>query len=180
MKNQYFGDINDYRKYGLLRAMLGQSVTTTICWMLTPDGGSSDGRQLAYLHEPERWRRFDPPLYDCLQRMIFDASLRRRSRNLRGFQRRGILRGAGFYDAILGDDQRDRQQYFEKLWRKAQGTDLVFYDPDNGLEIKSVPRGRKRSSKYLYWDEVVESAGRGHSVLIYQHFPRGLSARVQA
>ena len=31
--------------------------------------------------------------------------------------------------------------------------DLVFFDPDNGLET-TLPKGRKNSSKYLYLDEV--------------------------
>ena len=35
MKNQYFGDINDYRKYGLLRILTnGGEVDTAVCWML--------------------------------------------------------------------------------------------------------------------------------------------------
>ena len=36
MKNQYFGDVNDYRKYGLLR-LLGRAgkVKIGVCWMLT-------------------------------------------------------------------------------------------------------------------------------------------------
>jgi hypothetical protein len=45
MKNQYFGDVNDYRKYGLLRSLTaGGRITTTVCWMLTPDDGRPDGR----------------------------------------------------------------------------------------------------------------------------------------
>jgi hypothetical protein len=44
MKNQYFGDINDYHKYGLLRQLgKGGQLTTAVCWMLTPDDGRSDG-----------------------------------------------------------------------------------------------------------------------------------------
>ena len=38
MKNQYFGDINDYRKYGLLRILTnGGEIKTAVCWMLTTD-----------------------------------------------------------------------------------------------------------------------------------------------
>jgi len=33
MKNQYFGDINDYRKYGLLRTLTGGQIKTAVCWM---------------------------------------------------------------------------------------------------------------------------------------------------
>lgn len=54
----------------------------------------------------------------------------------------------------------------------ARGSDLVFFDPDNGMEVKSARYGVRDSSKYLYWREVAEAYRRGHSLLIYQHFPR--------
>ena len=41
-----------------------------------------------------------------------------------------------------------------------------------GLEVKSVPRGKKKSSKYIYWSEIEASYKSGHSILLYQHFPR--------
>jgi hypothetical protein len=41
MKNQYFGDINDYRKYGLLRMLHSTGDgRLLVAWMLTPDDGS--------------------------------------------------------------------------------------------------------------------------------------------
>ena len=61
MKNQYFGDIKDYRKYGILRALqAGSDLPLALCWMLTPDDGGADGRKVAYLHKPDRWRSLDP------------------------------------------------------------------------------------------------------------------------
>lgn len=40
MKDQYFGDINDYRKYGLLRAITAASaLSVTVCWLRTAAGG---------------------------------------------------------------------------------------------------------------------------------------------
>ena len=44
MKNQHFGDISDYRKYGLLRALQSSGDgRLLVAWMLTPDDGSRDG-----------------------------------------------------------------------------------------------------------------------------------------
>ena len=41
MKDQYFGDISDYRKYGILRALRSKvQGTLLVAWMLTPDDGS--------------------------------------------------------------------------------------------------------------------------------------------
>ena len=44
MKNQYVGDVNDYRKYGLIRALIGdQDIKVGVCWMLTAPDGRTDG-----------------------------------------------------------------------------------------------------------------------------------------
>jgi hypothetical protein len=53
VKNQYFGDINDYRKYGLLRVLTnGGEIRTAICWMLTADDGRGDGGFIDCLEQP--------------------------------------------------------------------------------------------------------------------------------
>lgn len=45
MKDQYAGDINDYRKYGLLRTITESSdLSLAVCWMLTAPDGRRDGR----------------------------------------------------------------------------------------------------------------------------------------
>ena len=77
MKNQYFGDIHDYIKYGLLRQLSGHGkLSTAVCWMLTQNDERQDGRRIAYLREPESWRGFDPPLFDCLRSAVLDRNLR--------------------------------------------------------------------------------------------------------
>lgn len=78
MKNQYFGDINDYRKYGLLRQLSGKgAISTAVCWMLTPDAeGSNDGQRLAYLQQPERFSHYDPALFDLLHQKVQVRGLR--------------------------------------------------------------------------------------------------------
>jgi hypothetical protein len=53
--------------------------------------------------------------------------------------------------------------------------DLVFFDPDNGLEVKSAT-GRKRS-KYVLLDEVADHYGAGRLVLFYQHLGKSLPAK---
>ena len=61
MKNQYFGDVNDYRKYGLLRILSASGQAGVgVCWMLTPSDGRTDGQLLTYLDQPARYRNFAP------------------------------------------------------------------------------------------------------------------------
>lgn len=48
---------------------------------------------------------------------------------------------------------------------------MLFLDPDNGIEVPSRPAGSKHSTKYIYWRELAMAYERGHSLLVYQHFP---------
>jgi hypothetical protein len=169
VKNQYFGDVNDYRKYGLLRTLTGLGeMSTAVCWMLTPDDGRTHGKFIAYLEQPEKWRHFDPDLFDKLKYLVLD----RRVRDVSWAERAKILPSSHFHDELLPDDRQGRSRYFESFWHVAQDCDLVFFDPDNGMEVKSKPYGRKDSSKYLYWHELVQAFSNGYSALVYQHFPR--------
>jgi hypothetical protein len=168
MKTQYSGDINDYRKYGLLRILThGGEINTAVCWMLTPDDDRGDGGRIEYLSQPEKWREHDPALYDHLERSV----LQRRVRNVSEIENSDILPSCRFLSDIVPDDQEGRAAYSQRLMDLAGGCDLVFFDPDNGIEVK-LRVGRKRSSKYLYWDEIERFWKAGHSLLIYQHFPR--------
>jgi len=166
LKNQYFGDINDYYKYGLIRKLTdGGKIRTAICWMLTPDDSGNEGRRTDYLNQPKKWRHFDPELYDHLV-------VSRGIRNIRAIESERILINCSFYSDILNGNSKKRCLYFEAFSRISSGSDLVFFDPDRGLEVKSIPYGRKSSSMYLYWREVVRFFTAGYSLLIYQHFPR--------
>ena len=169
MKNQYFGDINDYRKYGLLRAILRASrLCTLVAWMLTPDDQRSDGNFVSYLEDSAKWARHDPDLFGHLKEMLAHGA----PRHVDLMERASLLPGAKYYSAVVPDSAKDRAAWFQAMLEQAQGLKLVFLDPDNGLEVKSRPYGRKNSSKYLFWREVEDLWASGKSLLIYQHFTR--------
>jgi hypothetical protein len=169
MKNQYFGDINDYRKYGLMRALSNHGqIRTAVCWMLTPDDGRTDGRRTSYLSRPAQWRRHDPDLFDFLEEIVVHLGVR----DVSEIETPEILPSCTFLSDMVPDDGEARGLYFQGAMDLARGCDLAFFDPDNGIEVKSKPYGRKDSSKYLYWREIEDFWNAGHSLLIYQHFPR--------
>ena len=64
MKVQYFGDVNDYRKFALLKALSGKGFTIGVCWMKRD--GSCQGDNRSYLRQPDKWRGYDPALFDAL------------------------------------------------------------------------------------------------------------------
>ncbi len=163
--NQYFGDANDYYKYGLLRILSnGRNCRTGICWMLTPDDGSIDSGIRKYLEQPDKWRKYDSGVFDCLRRAHADIG---------AVQGRGIFSNeARNWAETLSDKTRQRQEYFNRMGEALRGRDLIFFDPDKGHQVRSRPYGGGLSSKYLYWDELVHWFRVGCSLLIYQHFPQ--------
>lgn len=168
MKNQYFGDINDYRKYSLLRLLSGfGKIATAVCWMLTPDDLRPDGHRIQYLREPEKWRKFDPAVFDLLRNQV----IQRERRKVDSIQKDELFPNCLFYSAIIQDDSEQREKFVSNFLKFAKNSKLVFFDPDNGIEVKSVPYGRKNSSKYVYYSEVQRTFKNGHSILIYQHLP---------
>jgi hypothetical protein len=136
--------------------------------MLTPGDTRSDGRFTEYLSQPDKWRDYDPKLYDRL----VEAVATRGRRDVQYAAETDLVPGARYYDRLLPDDADGREDYWHPFWTVAAGCSLVFFDPDNGLEVTSRPYGRKESSKYLYWHELSQTLNRGCSALVYQHFRR--------
>lgn len=168
MKNQYFGDVNDFRKYGLLRCI--QAVTNSklfMAWMLTLDDDRNDGQAIKYLKSPEKFRECDPLLFDWLKGTV-DAG----KRNVAELAKSDLFSETDFYTEVVPDNRRIRDVWFSVLMEKARAADFVFLDPDNGFEITSKKYGAKQSSKYLFWHEARALTDAGKSLIVYQHFIR--------
>lgn len=169
MKDQYFGDVNDYRKYGLLRCVAAaSSLRLCVAWMLTPNDGSTDGKFLSYLDNPPKWVSHDPALFNGLSGFL--AGQDRRGVHL--IERSNLLPSTNYFSALIPDYAGDRQRWFAELLDMTHGEDFVFLDPDNGIEIKSRPYGTKASCKFVYWHEIEKLWASGKSLLVYQHFIR--------
>ncbi len=169
MKHQYFGDISDYKKYCILKN-LGKvgKLSILVAWMLTPDDKRTDGNNNRYLKNAPVWRKYDPFIFDFLHHNV----VQKNTKHLSAIEKSGLLSGVRFYNKILKDDIEARNKYFKGLLSIARPYDLVFLDPDNGIEISSVKKGGKNSSKYIFLDEIGRFWNSGYSLLIYQHFPR--------
>lgn len=167
MKEQYVGDVNDYRKYALLRLLGRSGLELGVCWMLTPNDGRSDGNKLGYLDQPKQ-ERHDPELFALLRRVRDEPDARR----LILIEDSETLPEAVFVNTIVPEMLFERQLWFKQASAALADTDLIFFDPDNGIEVGSVAKGRRNSSKYVYRDELAATYRAGHSLLVYQHFQR--------
>lgn len=168
MKNQYIGDINDYRKYTLLQRLCeNTALQLGICWMMTADDSGRDGNKRQYLNQPQRWRHFNPALYDELNILLSSHN----SPTIKQIEALSSLQSFTYFNTYITDNLTERKTYMAQALQRLNDCDILFFDPDNGLNV-SIKKGNKNSSKYLYRDEVQAFYSTGKSLLIYQHYPR--------
>ena len=75
MQDRYTGDIGDFAKYGLLRALIGKR-KLGVAWYLFPDENhNADGKHINYLENPCEWRDLDAGLYDNLKNLVTKKSV---------------------------------------------------------------------------------------------------------
>jgi hypothetical protein len=168
MKHQYFGDVNDYVKYGLLRCFANAGLRVGVCWMLTPDDKRPDGHKIEYLSRPDEWGGHDPYLFGHLSTTL----AARDGRHIRHIEGPIHIPHARFFGALVPDSRAERTVWRKNMLAALDESDVLFFDPDNGIEVPSKAIGQKDSSKYIYWEELTESWNRAKSLFVFQHFPR--------
>lgn len=178
MQDRYAGDVGDFAKYGLLRA-LSKGKRLGIAWYLHPDAGPvGDGRHTDYLRRCSEFRHLDCQLFDAMNQLVSG-----RDRSVRSVEQSGILQ-----DAVFAGDRleikaikiRDRccwrRQWFDRLKKALAECNMVFADPDNGLFpdpcSKSSHKGfrptRQESAKRIPLSEAAALA-EGRTAVIYHH-----------
>lgn len=166
MKHQYTGDVNDYRDYAVLRRVVARGLSLGVVWMLSPDDGSTDGQKIDYLSKPAEWRAFDPELFDALKAIVDSGA-----RTLGEIERANLFEAAFFGETVPREIDA-RRSWFDRALAACAGRDVVFLDPDNGIEVATAPPGSRLSVKYALWSELDATYAAGHSVILHQHFPR--------
>lgn len=189
MQNRYVGDIGDFGKYGLLRALTGPTppLRLGVVWYLFPDeSNSGDGRLTGFLsksdHNYQRFCTCDPTLYENLRHLVS-----RGQRDVASVQRMGILPADTlYYECSLSYPRhmkRPERQTLRESWIKGalkttESADLIFLDPDNGIAGKTSP-WRKKGPKYVFMDDLERFYTRGQSLIVYHHLGRHKPANDQ-
>lgn len=180
MRDDFVCDIGDFGKYGLLRHLVGATgLSLGVLWMRTRARGASRGNR-AYLDDPHGNRRVaecDRDLFDTL------AELKTQDRcSLHAIEQSAVLPQDTVYHAEPLDDfpprgspaqvLTDRAQWFASAVTALAQADVVFLDPDTGLEVPSVPLSRASNVRYVYYDELTDFWNQDQSLLVYHHLPR--------
>jgi hypothetical protein len=188
MQNRYVGDVGDYGKYALLRSLCrsatSKPVRLGVVWCLFPDENlNNDGKYISYLDD-KRFTLLDQVLYAALSKIVKTGR-----RSVYSICTDGCLPSSTIFctDPILYPEIREivaQRVHYRKSWLQScldqtQECELVFFDPDNGLEVASIPKHHPKAGKYIYWDELIPFWKRGNSLVIYHHLNRTVSAARQ-
>lgn len=179
MQDRYAGDIGDYIKLSVLRT-LGKDRALGVAWWLTPnEEGNEDGRYTIYLDRISDWRGFDSQVFDKL------GAVARGNRSVRALQATGLL-SARYADERLdsraarrGARGEQRSAWFERVLSTVEECNLVFVDPDNGIEPESFDVEAPRSNKSVRLHELCALGRDGRTLLVYHHQTRRAGGHLQ-
>ena len=185
MQDRFVGDIGDFGKYGLLRAICGIAPRAEpkrslgVVWYVPDDAtvektSDGHGQDVGYLFDSRmrsKLRRCDCVLYDRLKEIVSE------NRCLAAVDQRKILgseadREVSFYSAQLPRDRQERERWVGDAVETVRGKDIIFCDPDTGL----VPKSKRGNSPQHVLASEIESfleTARSSTVVVYQYLYPG-------
>jgi hypothetical protein len=198
MQNRYIGDIGDFGKYALLKALANGkenevALSLGVVWYLVPDENhNEDGKHISYLKKTKSnvvdFRDGDPYLYDSLAKIVNEEK-----RNIKSIKENLILPlNTTYFEKPLsfegvsniGKNVKNQRLNIRNNWyieslKVTETADIIFLDPDNGLENTSVERHHKKGPKYTFYDGLSPFLNRDQSLVIYQHSNRNTTVKQQ-
>jgi hypothetical protein len=194
MQTPYVGDAGDFGKLGLLRHLCGiypesfPRLTLGVIWYLvSTNEANNDGKHDGYLNlknqkrsekDAKTYAVCDPELYAALKDIRLMAKL-----SIVDLQNPRILSTeTSFFKEPLSYDHlpwagpmtrqhriTHRAEWFAKALSTTECAQVVFVDPDNGLEVRSTQIHEGKSPKFVFFDELSLIYRRGQSLVIYHH-----------
>jgi len=172
VQDRYVGDIGDFAKYGLLRA-LSRGRRLGVAWYLNPyPDQRRTGEDVGYLFGRKELRCLDPELFDAMKYLVCADR-----RSVAAVESSGILGEAVFASEPL--DIAGRTHWFARVEKRLIDCDLVFADPDTGLVLdRRFKPTTKDSRKQMPFSEA-KALSRNRCTVILHHHGRQNRHRTQ-
>jgi hypothetical protein len=205
MQDRYAGDVGDFGKFGLLRHLCGVTAQDKhgrfekpgVIWYKTEPGkgetGRDHGKFIRYLDESDennrRFKACDKDLYVALRHIVNTGRTIEALQKVLAGQcpdfRAGVplLPDALYWPNDVRHGKKKstcpRADWFQTAFEATAECDLVFLDPDNGIECENLRPTQGDSRKYVFRCEVGKLIARGQSVVVYHHPHYSVAAEKQ-
>lgn len=121
------------------------------------------GKFVNYLDESDendrRFKACDKDLFDALRDVVA------RDRTIAALEDAQLLPGAVYWREDVRHGKKKstcpRDDWFQDAFKKTAGCDLVFLDPDTGIQCANLLPTQGKSRKYVFRDEIGELIRRG-------------------
>lgn len=179
MQDRYAGDVGDFSKFALGRALIRElGGKIGVIWYRFPnESHNNDGRHVLYL-DRSKWTDCDPELVRRLKTVV------QRERSIAQLEAAGILPDDScFFGEPISADGRmgwSRKAWFDRVLKAVEDCSVVIVDPDNGIAGANHRVASKCGGKHITHEEISQLAARHECLVIYHHFDRSTSHREQA
>jgi len=168
MQNRYAGDVGDFGKFALLRA-IAFDCKVGIIWYLTSEAReeSRDGKHLDYLRKPDRFRKLDCELFDRLNSFRDEFTKSPKLRSVRQLEQCRLLKSAAYFAEEVPIDGKLRMKWASKIVQsEISASEILFLDPDNGIQ------GDQLTHKHVALEEISLLRHLKKPLVIYHHQTR--------
>ena len=160
MQERWAGSVGDFGKLALLRQLM-EGRRLAICWYLTGQSNHEhERRYFDYLDRPGDFRHLAPEIFDVLKEITSDN--RSETSRIAALENSGLLNGALFHSKKVPKRASLRQLWAKELIESTSEADLVFLDPDNGIQ------GRRITPKHVALAEIAALRRQGRALVIVQ------------
>jgi hypothetical protein len=153
MQDKYFGDIHDFYKFYFLKRIT-QDYPLGIHWCLHPNEPQKNEGNKSITPKEEKK---DGTLYQLL--------LKNRHKKV-DYIKSYFPKKTKYYSHELEHYYKDFI-YEENSIETLKNQDIIFFDPDNGIEVSSMKNAEKY--KYVSYRLLVKFWNLGKSLIVYQH-----------
>jgi len=159
MQVRQIGGLGDFGKFALLRHLM-KDRRLAVCWYLTGDGDETKdrARHFDYLKRPDDFRHFAPEVFDHL--LKFDGGRGALIDPLTELHVSRILESAVFFRQKVPQRASLRRDWLDGLVDSVRGTNLVFLDPDRGIQ------GKRLTNSHVAVDEIAALRLRDRALII--------------
>ncbi len=179
MQDRYAGDVGDFSKFALARALIRElGGTVGVIWYrFLDEAHNNDGKHILYFDKSE-WADCDPDLVRRLRMVV------QRERSIAQLEAAGILPEDSRYfsEPLFADGKMagSRKAWFDRALKAVEDCSVVIVDPDNGIAGAKHRVSSKSGGKHITHDEIGKLAARHDCLVIYHHFDRSTSHAEQA
>lgn len=176
MQDRYAGDIGDYGKIGLLKALQAQGLSIGVNWSRVEPMEIEKKSDGTFKQEDGKYL-IPIKLWICDEKLAERLTSIAKSdcRSIDALERENLIPNAKYYNDPVTVAMRE--EWHNRALEILKGVDIVFVDPDNGMLVKSVGKRAVKSIKYTFYEEVRDYLQQGQSVVIYNHRSRKQEAQ---